>query len=197
MSLDLNYAVSDNLQEANSLDNILAVRFYLGQKLDADKSAEAGRPIYKSREYVRIATPGDKLNIVDRPVIPADRNRFAVQYAKFKNDKEQETTGTPLVAWPTCTEAQRKELEYFNVKTVEQLANLADSFASSMMGIMSLKAQAKRFIDQAKENAITEKLNARLAERDAQLAEFMAKMEDMQEKLAALESAKPATKAAK
>ncbi len=194
MSLNLNDAVSENLAEANAMDNSLSVRFYMGKKLDEAKTAEEGRPIYKQREHVIILVPGDKLSKVDRPVMHSDKIRFPVQYARFKNNVEQEITGTPLAAWPSCTEAQRAELEHFNIRTVEQLANMPDANAQGMMGIITLKNAAKKFIEQARDNAATEKLNKALAERDARMAELLAKLEDATDRIKDLEAVKPVAK---
>ncbi len=169
--------VSEDMSEASAADRSLVVRFSLQPRLDSAATAEAGREIYTDREFITILIPGDKTLTVHRPVMAVDKARFPVHYARFKNDRQQEVTGTPLIGWPVCTESQRKELEYFNVRTVEQLANLADGYASNMMGIVALKQSAQKFIAQSKESAVTLRLNKELAERDTRLAELQEQLE--------------------
>lgn len=183
--------VSENLAEAHDADRSLVVRFYMGTKLDREATETEGRPIYRGREYVTILVPGDKLNTVDRPTIASDKARFPRQYAAFKNSQGEALMGTPLIGWPQVTEAQRKELDYFNIKTVEQLASVADGFASNMMGVQALKQAAQKFIAQSKDSAIVNKLNTELAQRDTLLATMQEQMAVMAEKLAGLEADKP------
>ena len=97
---------------------------------------------------------------------------------------------TPLIGWPQVTESQRKELDYFNIRTVEQLASVADGFASNMMGVQALKQAAQKFIAQSKDSAIVNKLNTELAQRDTLLAGMQEQMALMAEKLAAIEAEK-------
>lgn len=182
--------VSEDLAEAHDADRSLVVRFHMGTKLDREATDREGRPIYKDREYVTILVPGDKLNAVNRPTMPSDRARFPRQYAAFKNSQGEAVVGTPLVGWPQVNEAQRKELEYFNIRTVEQLANVADGFASNMMGVQALKQAAQKFIAQSKDSAVVNKLNAELAQRDVLLATMQEQMAALAEKLQALEADK-------
>lgn len=182
--------VSEDLAEAHDADRSLVVRFTLEARPDAEKSVEAGRAIYRDREYISILIPGDKTLSVFRPTIPSDKNRFPRQYAAFKNSQGESIIGTPLIGWPQVTEAQRKELDYFNIRTVEQLANVADGFASNMMGVQALKQAAQKFIAQSKDSAIVNKLNTELAQRDTLLATMQEQMAAMADKLAALETDK-------
>jgi uncharacterized coiled-coil protein SlyX len=180
--------VSEDLSEAHDADRSLVVRFTMEARPDHEKSAEAGRAVYRDREYISILIPGDKTLSVFRPTIPSDKNRFPRQYAAFKNSQGEAVIGTPLIGWPQVTEAQRKELEYFNIRTVEALANVADGFASNMMGVQALKQAAQKFIAQSKDSAIVNKLNTELAQRDTLLATMQEQMASMAEKLAALEA---------
>jgi predicted RecB family nuclease len=91
-------------------------------------------------------------------------------------------TGTPLSGWPLITDSQRRELEYFNIVTVEQLADVNDSFAGTMMGVHQLKQAAQRYIAAAKEKAPAIHLTKELESRDAQIAQ----LQDQLSKLASL-----------
>ena len=156
--------------DTSDADKRLVVRFSEESRIDTAKSAETGSPVYKQREFITIHIPGDKTLSVHRPIMPSDKNRFPLQYAAFKNRQGDVLVGTPLSAWPLVNESQRRELDYFNIRTVEALAEVADNFASNMMGIQSLKQAAQKYLETVKSNAGTVKLQMELAERDNQLA---------------------------
>jgi len=166
--------------DESEADKKLYVQFYVRAHLDQGKTAEAGRPIYYDREYVRIIAPGDKTNIVDRPVRDLDRTRFPQHYARFKQGMTEQTVGTPLTVVGWLTPAQIEELAYFKIKTVEQLAYVADSVASKMAGLQGLKQKASAFLEAAKGQAPLTKMQAELESRDAQIAALMARLETLE-----------------
>lgn len=141
------------------------VEFALHPKQNMEKSVQAGRPIFEDVEYVKIIVPGDR-DEVHRPARESDRRQFQQQYAAFKAGKEAPVTGTPLTAWPSLTASQVAELAFFNVKTVEQLADLPDAHAQKFMGIQAIKQKAKAFLEAAAGNAPLEKAMAAIEERD-------------------------------
>ena len=49
------------------------VQFRVHPFQDPVKSAEAGRPIFVDREYIRIMAPGNKDSVMDRPVREQDK----------------------------------------------------------------------------------------------------------------------------
>lgn len=123
-----------------------------------------GRPIYDEEEYIEIVTPGDKTNVVDRPVRPADKRQYAQQYAAWKAGDEEQLSGTPLTMWPAVSRSQVEELKHFRVRTVEQLADLSDANLQNIGPIRDLRERAKDFLATAKGNAPTEALRAQLAD---------------------------------
>lgn len=179
-------ALEESQRGGFDLDAKLFVVFSNKPHLDKEKSKVEGRPIYSPKEYVTIMVPGDKNNIVSRPVSDLERRRFASKYAAFKAGQQQAETGTPLetVAW--ISREQVEELKFFNVRSLEHLADLADMHAQRFMGINSLRQKARDAIALAKENAPALKLKEELRTRDAQIAE-------MQEQIRALMARIPAT----
>jgi hypothetical protein len=149
-------------------DGSLHIRFYMSPRLNPDKSAEANRAIYEDTEYVEIMIPGDKHNIVQRPVWSQDIVRFASQYEKFKKGLNQ-IVGTPLAAVPFLTQAQVEEFAFFNIRTVEQLANLNDAISGQFMGAHEFKAKAKAWLDASTSG---ETLLGKIKDLEAQLAEM-------------------------
>jgi hypothetical protein len=163
--------------EHDPADRRLVVRFSYEARPDLTKSSEEGRTVYKDVEYVHILIPGDKTLSVFRPVQPSDKARFSMQYSKWQQNKGESLYGTPLAGWPGLSESQRKELEYYNIKTVEQLAGVADNFASQMMGVQQLKQMAQKYIDASKERAPTLKMLKELEERDNTIAAMQSQLD--------------------
>lgn len=141
----------------------LAVQFRLNPVRDDVESEKQGRPIFKDVEFIKIVVPGDKDNVIDREVYPADRERFRVQYTAWKtNVKETAVDGTPLEEWTLITRSQVEELKHFNVRTVEQLASVSDGNLKNVGPYQSLKQKAKDFVDKAKGEAPVVKMRSEL-----------------------------------
>ena len=139
----------------NAGDDSLFVVFYMGTLKNEDKSIEAGRPIIDDVECCRIIVPGDKNNVVDRPATHSDKQRFAKQYAMFKQgmSEEDQVSGTRLTEWPFLTRGQCEEFRYLGIRTVEQLAEVRDDVASKVPGIHQLKQHAAVWLGKAKNAA--------------------------------------------
>lgn len=146
------------------------LKSYGGTRVRPDGTEEtvegAGRPIYEDMEFVEISVPGDKTSVVDRPVRPEDKRQYAEQYKAFKAGNEEQLTGTPLSQWPVCSRAQVKELEFFHIRTVEQLAEVSDGNLQQVGPIRALRDRARGWLEAAKGNAHNETLRSQLAERD-------------------------------
>lgn len=166
-------------------DQNLYVRFFNHPKRDAEASVEAGRPIFHDTEYVSIMVPGDKTSIVERPADVRDRERFPKHYAAFKNNDEEILDGTPLEAWPGLARSEVEELRYFNIRTVEQLANVSDVHAQKFLGINTLRRRAEAFLEASAGNAATEKLAAELEIRDNQIAALTQAVEELKATISA------------
>ena len=141
----------------------LQVQFHFFPVRNAQKSLQEGRPIFENREFIRIFVPGDKDNVVDREVEETDKQRFAQEYAAWLRGKEAPLVGTPLAAWPGVDRAQVAELEFFRVRTVEELADLADVHAGKFRGIQALRQKARDWLQAAKGNAPLEQMRSELA----------------------------------
>jgi hypothetical protein len=139
-----------------------------------------GVPQYVDVDFVTIQAPGDTSSVIHTQVTDYYQWRFPVEYAAFKAGKAEVIEGTPLSHWPLLSPSQRKSLESNGVRTVEQLAKLADSNGAGLAQFHSLKAKAAQFLAQAKELAevgksqllIEEMANAHKAEMDALKAQM-------------------------
>lgn len=163
-------------------DTALYVQFYMHFLKNEPRSLEEGRPIFDDTEFVKIFTPGDRTNIIDRPVRPSDKIRFSKQYAAFKNNQEVQATGTPLSEWPIITRAMAEELKYLGFQTVEQIAGMSDGTAGSKAGLVDLKNKANAYLEVAKGNT-------------APIEEMTTKMKDLESKIRVLTEALEAQKA--
>lgn len=172
--------VSDENANRFAMDNRLHVRFFMKPMINLEKSQEANRAIYEDREMIEIMIPGDKQNIVCHVVEDFDRNRFPGLYERFKAGREQ-VIGTPLIAAGFLSPAQCEEYRFFNVITVEQLANAADSVGNKFMGFHDHKRKAKEWLERATGvEALRDTYNA-------DMATARAENEDLKQRLTALE----------
>ena len=171
-------ATAPGLDESRFVnDDKLFVQFYRKPMLHAGKSHEAGRAIYEERDFIRIMVPGDKLNIIDREVDAFDERRFASRYEKWKAGQGNVIEGTPLSSMPRMSPTKVEEYKYFNIHTVEQLADANDNVGRNFMGFQEDKRSAKAFIELAKGNAPIEKMNEELKARDSKIEELQAQIE--------------------
>ncbi len=162
----------------------LSVTFYQHPVQNSAKTLEEGRPIFEDKDYVRIMVPGDKTTIIERPIRIGhqekdDNNMFAREYNLYKQGKDQQVIGTPLSEWPVISRSQCKELEFFGVRTVEQLADMPDTAAQNFVGAGQLRDVAKRFISDAKDGAPLIQMQAELVSRDEKIEALEAQMGEL------------------
>lgn len=165
-------------------DASLAVQFYMGYIKDEVKSIAEGRYIAQDVAWVKIFMPGDRTNIIERPVRPSDMARFPQQYSRFKNAQDQRGDGTPIEQWPLVSRGQCEELKYLGFSTVEQLALMSDTAASKAMGLTDLRAKAKAFLEiAANSTAPIASLTARAEEAEANNKRLDATVRALNEKV--------------
>lgn len=161
-------------------DDKLFVRFWTKPLLNPRKSTDAGRPIYDEVDYITIRTPGNQLSVIESRVIGTKyEQRFAKQYAAWKQNRQDTISGTPLEAFPFLMPkiGLIAELKAININTVEQLAGIADTAAQSIMGGYELRKRAQEWIESttgtdaklAKMEAENEALRQQMVEIQAQL----------------------------
>ena len=162
----------------------LHVEFFIESVKQGYLSEEAGRDIHKDVEFVKIHIPGDKNYSAEREATANDKERFALEYARFKNGmKEQEqAVGTPLIHWPAINRSMAKDFAAVNVHTVEQLAGLTDTAMQAFgLGAREWSTKAKAFLEVAGNSAAAQKYateNAELKQRIAQLEQQFAEISD-------------------
>lgn len=168
------------MADESQLDAKLYVRFHMHPHPNREKSTAEGRPIFEDRVYIMIMVPGDKESIVNRPAWDLDFRRFPKQHQAFLNKQDSRVVGTPLNALTWLSASQIKEMEYFNIVTVEQLAGVADAQAQKFMGLQGLKQRANDFLAAAKGNAPLLEMRKELDDRDALIAQLSKRLEALE-----------------
>jgi hypothetical protein len=154
-------------------DDTLLVKFFMNPRINNQKTAAAGRPIYEEVPYIQIMQPGNKDSIIIRPATKMDKGRFIEHFRKFELREDQEAIeGTMLDDWAGITRSQCEELKYLNVRSVEQLAAMTDSNAQGIMGIGYLKQKANKYLEDTAGDATAEALADMQAKYDALVAQL-------------------------
>lgn len=143
----------NDFSSREAADKSVYVKFYVRPVLDDAASDEAGRPIYKDKDYIEIRTPGNQTNIIQRPVTDMDKRRFAQAYREFKSGEVEQTNGTPLIEAPWITRSQVEELSYLRIRSLEQLANVNDDVCTRIPGLFKLKQRAQYMVERADKQA--------------------------------------------
>lgn len=176
---------------AHGDDSGLLVTFHkVAQKNEAE-SLNAGRPIFRDVDFVKIITPGDSSNIYDQPAKPHHKERFPRQWEQYKRGEEQASDGTPLEAWPRMTPSKIAAYKFANVFTVEAVATIADANASHMpMDFMDDRVAARAYLLAAEDSAYAQRMAAENAAKDAEIAQLRATVADLGKRMDAIADAK-------
>ncbi len=169
-------------------DACLGIRFFHLAVEDEKASRESGLAKFRDIEMIEVLIPGDR-NPIHRKVKDEDKVRFKRQYDAFKESNASEIQGTHLNQFPFISAAQRKELEYLNIFTGEQLINMPDGNIDKIgVGGRELIKKVKAFMDMAKDSAVAvamaeenEKLRAEMALIKEQMALILKAQDESQE----------------
>jgi len=152
-------------------DSSLFVTFYKRAKTNNFKSREAGAPVFEGVDYVKIVIPGEKENVIDRPIKPWDKHRFPRQWQAYQDKKEQAIDGTPLdVLFPDSPETVAA-LKANQIHTVQQLAAISDTAAGGIQFGGEHRQRAKKFLLAAESGKGFHALEAKQKEYDAAMKE--------------------------
>ena len=187
-------AIDSDVQGA---DARLAVQFYKKSVKQDIASDEAGRPIFKEFDFVKIMIPGDNLTEIDTYAQESHKQRFPRQWAHYQNQvsNHEDIVGTPLDQWPQVTRSQAEELRGLKFHTVEAIADCSDQQLQRIgmvagMSPHNFRLKAKAFLNLANNSAEVAQREAEMqalrAENDKIKAETDAKLAAMQEQMSAL-----------
>lgn len=143
--------------DVSNADSFLHVEFYhyrsVPTKRWPNRDAAALEDSLNAKPFIRVMTPGEKNNIVERPVRESDKERFPRQWINFQRENsEEEVFGTKLAVWhgdasDDVTMGQIDELHVLKFDTVEQIASASDGQLQKMgMGGIGLRNKAKAYL---------------------------------------------------
>jgi hypothetical protein len=178
-------------------DSKLAVTFYKRSMKQDDASMEAGRPIFKEFDFIRICVPGDSLTEIDTYANDGHKARFPRQWAHYQNQvgNHEAIIGTPIEEWTIISRSQADELKGIKFHTVESVANASDLQLQRIgmiagMNPYSFRDKAKAFLnlaDQVGETNQREEELSKLRQENAALKmESDAKLAKQQEQIDSL-----------
>jgi hypothetical protein len=188
--------------DEQNADSRLAVKFYKRAMKLEHESNEAGRPIFKDFDFVRIMVAGDNLTEIDTYAQESHKQRFPRQWLQYQatQDYSNEIIGTPVEQWPLISQSQAQELKGVKFMTVESIANASDLQLQRIgmiagMSPHAFRDKAKSFLNLASESAEAAKrdeeinqLKQELAQKDEETAKIKAetdaKLALMQEQMA-------------
>lgn len=151
-------------------DACLGVRFFWLAIENELKSKEEGRPVCDQVEMVEIITPGSKDKFHGK-VNDFHKMRFRDRYKAFSERACDKMQGTLLEQFPFISAADRKELEYFNVFTGEQLINMPDGNIERLgVNGRDLIKKVTAYMQMAKDTSVV----ARMTEENENLKREMA-----------------------
>lgn len=161
------------------------VEFFMNPVEFKAESEKEGRPVFKEIPFVRIIIPGDRNNVLECKASEYYKGRYPKAWAAFQAGQKEGFIGTSLESWPQINRSQVKEAKYFEVHTVEQLAELSDVHCQRLgMGWSELRNKAKAYLNIA---ADTAKETAQAAENERLRTEMEAMRAQMQELMATAE----------
>ena len=183
--------------DTQGADARLAVQFYKKSVKQDIASDEAGRPIFKEFDFVRIMIPGDNLTEIDTYAQESHKSRFPRQWAHYQNQmsNHEDVIGTPLDQWPQVTRSQAEELRGLKFHTVEYIADCSDQQLQRIgmvagMSPHNFRLKAKAFLNLANDSAEVAQREAEmqaLKQENAKIKEETdAKLAAMQEQMSAL-----------
>jgi hypothetical protein len=183
--------------DTQGADARLAVQFYKKSVKQDIASDEAGRPIFKEFDFVRIMIPGDNLTEIDTYAQESHKSRFPRQWAHYQNQvaNHEDIIGTPLEQWPQVTRSQAEELRGLKFHTVESIADCSDQQLQRIgmvagMSPYNFRLKAKAFLNLANNSAEVAHREAEmqaLKQENAKIKEETdAKLAAMQEQMSAL-----------
>jgi len=112
---------------------------------------------------VEIRLKGDTKTVIHRSKRTEDEKRWPAQWKAFCDSKEAPLEGIPLTEFPAMTPAEIATCHRYNIRSVEDLADMADIQLHNLGGRgVSLKQKAVKFLEYRQGPDIDE-LNAKIA----------------------------------
>lgn len=172
-------------------DSTQVVIFYTRSVFNAAKSKAMGSRQYENEIWVKMHPPGERLNIIDRPVQDIDKQKYPGQWNLFLQNRTQIPEGTPIDLLFPNNPATADNLRAFGVHTIQQCANLsAHAMQTIGMGAQDWQNMAKQYLESATSGTAFLALRAEMEKKDAELRilrqqydKLLAQLNDIQNRI--------------
>jgi hypothetical protein len=167
------------------------VTFFARDVPNPAKSEAVGYPVFEAADYVRIETPGEKEGIPIFPATQEYKNRFPTEWENYRLKRAPTPSGMPLaILFPQYPE-RVAALEFANVRTVEQLAELSDTAKQNIgLGADEWQKKAIEFLKTAAKThdyhalkKSQEMLEATIAKQEAQIVAMQMKLNEYEARM--------------
>lgn len=165
--------------------NIRIIQFETRYKRDAnDQFVRNADGEVIGVDYVEFSAVGNaKHQVTPMRIIDAQRDLTGLwdvigpSYEAWKKGEVLPEGGTPLAVWNGCTPEMAKALRAFDVKTVEDIADLTEAMVQKigLGGLYPVRTAAKRYVE-AKD---TRDIAVALTQKDEQIAAMQQQMDEM------------------
>lgn len=151
------------------------ITFEVVAEKDDVLSDEAGRPVHKDVDYVRIRNAGSRDELHNRVQMYIKQNPKDDEVKEgYRNWKEREKRnvieGTPLRELPFLGRSEVADFNAMNIFSAEQLANLPDSAKHRFHNINHVIEKVKAFLNLAQDTALTTKQAAVINDQNERIA---------------------------
>jgi len=159
------------------------IEFTTEPKLNAEKTAAKGHNVYDDVDYV-VWTKRGSNGMQNRMTVPRCK-RAAPEiwgladkmYDRWRETREMPVEGTALAMWPLISPAQVMNLQFLNLRTVEDVAGMTDSDCDRVgMGARGLRDQAQSWL---KTSADVGKSAVEMAEMAAEVRALRAERNEL------------------
>lgn len=159
---------------SQTTEGLTALFYSRPMKNEAESEAQ-GRPIFEPHDYVLIRIPSDAKSVIDREVKEEDKQRWPEAWRAYDGGEQGKVIGMPLREWNFLTTTRRMELEAMGLRTVEELAHMADG-QKGRLGPDGRKLcdRARQFLEAGDD--IEVELRKDIQARDDEIKNMMAEM---------------------
>lgn len=158
------------------------IRFFKKPYRNSVKTAEAGTPVFDTVDYYEIRVLGepDTHSGPWHRASPEVQTQWAAAYQAWTKDNATEgIIGTPLEQVPWLEAGEVETMRFAGIRTLENLANVADGSITRIPGGLALRKKAQDMLAAAKESAPVQRLSDELAKRDSIIADLQAQIREI------------------
>lgn len=184
----MDYNNFNDFTSLRSSEEGVSARFY-DRTVKTDCLDAQGFPVFAEVCYCEIRLKDNVSEIFDQPASIDKIRRFPQEYALYQHQRKQASTGTPLEQFAFLSKPEIESLKVRGIFSVESLSALDDTKANTL-GVIKAREQARKFIEQAKDNHCIEQWRKKEEQ-------YLAKISSLEEDLKALRQVSHNSKNAK